>query len=281
VIQIVSNSNPLPNRNDLDLLATSYALQYQNAVPFPSIVIEDFFDKSLLDAVLLEFPDLSGIKAEEYRNKREIKLQGKGERFFGDETKRLMHFLNSEVFLDFLQTLTGIEERLIGDPYFIGGGQHETKTDGFLKIHADFNKHKTLGLDRRINVLIYLNKDWKEEYGGHFELWDRNMENCVKKVRPDFNTIAIFSTTDFSYHGLPDPLSCPENMSRKSLALYYYSNGRPNSEIIPGNQVHGTIFKARTDNASDRAALNALNDPKGVLRKFIPSCILKLIRKIK
>lgn len=97
-----------------------------------------------------------------------------------------------------------------------------------------------------------LNKDWKSEYGGHFELWDKEMTQCVKKVLPSFNTIALFSTTDFSYHGLPDPLQCPENMSRKSLALYYYSNGRPTEEIISGQENHGTLFKARKNSEEDK-----------------------------
>ncbi|MGH2611796.1 MAG: 2OG-Fe(II) oxygenase, partial [Rhabdochlamydiaceae bacterium] len=109
-----------------------------------------------------------------------------------------------------------------------------------------------IGLDRRINVLVYLNKSWKDEYGGHFELWDRDMKNCVNKVPPTYNTMAIFSTTDFSYHGHPDPLQCPQDMSRKSLALYYYSNGRPAEEI--SLEKHTTLFQQRTDNKADGKA---------------------------
>lgn len=102
-----------------------------------------------------------------------------------------MHFLNSEPFLEFLQILTGIKEPLIGDPYFIGGGQHEIKKGGLLKVPADFNKHQKLDLDRRINLLVYLNKEWKEEYGGNFELWNKDMSKCKKNL-PLFNRIAIF-----------------------------------------------------------------------------------------
>ena len=273
--------SPLSTNQELIDLAESHAQEYKSADPFPSIVFREFFDATYLDTILSEFPDLSNQESEKYENKRESKLQGKGELFFGEETKRFMHFMNSHPFLNFLQVLTGIEEPLIGDPYFIGGGQHETKKGGFLKIHADFNKHKTIGLDRRINVLVYLNKEWKEEYGGHFELWDRNMEKCKKRVLPAFNTMAIFSTTDFSYHGLPDPVTCPESMSRKSLALYYYSNGRPDQEILAGDQLHGTIFKARKNNDNDKAALNILNNPKGVLKEFIPPILLKMMTKRK
>lgn len=272
--------NLLPNKNDLAELAESLSADYQGNNPFPNITINGFFDEKLLDKVLSEFPDLSKRESEKYSNKREMKFEGKGERFFGPETKKLMHFLNSEVFLDFLQIVTGIDERLIGDPYFLGGGQHETKKGGFLKIHADFNKHNTLGLDRRINVLIYLNKDWKDEYGGKFELWDKNMERCVKSVAPTFNTMAIFSTTDFSYHGLPDPLTCPDNMSRKSLALYYYSNGRPSSEVMAGSELHGTIFKARKDSETDKASLNIFNDPKRFIKALMPKKLVRLLRSL-
>jgi hypothetical protein len=109
-------------------------------------------------------------------------------------------------------------------------------------VHADFNKHSTYDLDRRLNLLLYLNKDWPEEYGGHLELWDRQMQKCEAKVLPIFNRVLIFGTTDFTYHGHPDPLRCPEGVTRKSLALYYFSNGRPAEEVTGG---HSTIFRAR------------------------------------
>ena len=98
-------------------------------------------------------------------------------------------------------------------------------------------------LDRRLNVLIYLNKNWKEDNGGQLELWDKNMIKCVKKVIPLFNRMVIFSTTSFSYHGNPNKVKCSINDSRKSLALYYYSNGRPSSEMELGG--HSTIFRKR------------------------------------
>ena len=112
-----------------------------------------------------------------------------------------------------------------------------------MGVHVDFNKHGRYQLDRRLNLLLYLNKDWQEDYGGHFELWDRDMKNCVQKVLPVFNRVAIFSTTEHSWHGHPDPLNCPEDRSRKSLALYYYTNGRPSDEEA---EQHSTVFKART-----------------------------------
>jgi hypothetical protein len=218
---------------------------YNTATPFPSISFNNFFNPDFLDLVLDEFPDLSEKKSSRKHSlPTQIKFGG-GEELFGPETKNLLYYLNSAPFLIFLQTLTGIDETLIGDPYFVGGGLHEHKRKGLLKVHADFNVHPTLKLNRRLNLLVYLNKNWKEEYGGHFELWNRNMTKCEKRILPAFNTMAIFSTTDFSFHGLPDPLNCPEDMSRKSIALYYYTNGRPENEVIKGQEDHSTLFQER------------------------------------
>ena len=144
---------------------------------------------------------------------------------------------------DLLQELTGIEEAIIPDPHFEGGGLHQITPGGYLKVHVDFNRHSRLNLDRRINLLIYLNKDWQEEYGGNLELWDRNVSTCHRKILPIFNRCVIFNTNDFSYHGHPDPLTCPEGRTRKSLALYYYSNGRPASDL--SGRAHSTVFRAR------------------------------------
>jgi len=149
--------------------------------------------------------------------------------------------MNSQVFLQFLQNLTGIEG-LLPDPRLQGGGMHQIERGGRLGVHVDFNRHRTSKLDRRLNVLLYLNKDWSEDYGGHFEMWDRQMERCVQRVLPIFNRLVVFSTTETSWHGHPDPLTCPEDRTRKSLALYYYTNGRPDSEVA---ETHSTKFRTR------------------------------------
>ena len=91
------------------------------------------------------------------------------------------------------------------------------KNGGYLNIHADFNQHPQMKLDRRLNILIYLNHNWKEDNGGHLELWDKNMKKCEKKILPIFNRMVIFITTDFSYHGNPNKIKVDENNSRKSI----------------------------------------------------------------
>jgi hypothetical protein len=131
-------------------------------------------------------------------------------------------------------------------------------------------------------VLVYLNKDWKEEYGGHFELWDREMTRCEAKISPEFNTLAMFTTTDFSNHGHPDPLNCPEDRSRKSLALYYFSNGRPASEINPELREHSTLFRERGGNDEDKHAF--AQAPRYKLKDFAkdvtPPIVIKGLKRL-
>lgn len=255
---------------------------YLNADPFPHITFDDFFDESILNKIADEFPDLSkqrNVSVFDGYNERK-KLATRGEELLGEATKILVHYLNSQPFLGFLQELTGIEETLLPDPYYIGGGYHEIKPGGLLKIHADFNKHETTKLDRRINLLIYLNKDWDESYGGYLELWDKKMTKPGEKLLPVFNRVVIFSTTDFSYHGHPDPLTCPENRSRKSLALYYYSNGRPASEISGAD--HSTIYVNRGGVRNDTLkAKSALTILKGLVRDIVPPILFKTAKRIK
>ena len=223
-------------------IAESSRTSYAGAKPFPHVVFDDFFDPALLDLVLAEFPKPGEIKWKRFDNEREIKLASAAESSFGPATRLLLYHLNSITFLEFLGSVTGIAN-LIPDPCFEGGGLHQIVRGGKLGIHADFNKHTRYGLDRRLNLLLYLNKDWREEYGGHLELWNRDMTRCEAKVLPVFNRIMVFGTTDFTYHGHPDPLQCPEGMTRKSLALYYFSNGRP-AEEVSGR--HTTLFQERT-----------------------------------
>ena len=262
---------------DLQAVAAARREAYAKGNPFPHLSFPDFFNPLMLEEVLAEFPDLAALDTIRYNNPNEKKFASKGETGMGPKTLAFIHFLNSAPFLEFLQALTSIEETLLGDPYLIGGGLHEIKKGGLLKVHADFNKHNRTGLDRRLNVLVYLNKEWKEEYGGYFELWDRNMEKAVQKVLPTFNTLALFSTTDYSYHGHPDPLNCPEDRSRKSIALYYYTNGRPAAEINPALLEHSTLFKARKGHETEVVA--EAKNWKQTLKQFIPPILVDLIKK--
>lgn len=228
----------------MDDLARRLAGAYRSADPFPHVVIDDFFEPSVLKATLAEFPGPNGIDWRRFDDYHEVKLASREESQIGPATQALLQRMNASPFLVFLERLTGIDG-LLPDPHLEGGGLHQILPGGKLGVHADFNRSLRLKLDRRLNVLVYLNEGWREEFGGHLELWDRSMKACVRRVLPVFNRMVVFSTTDFSFHGHPEPLTCPEGMTRKSLALYYYSNGRPAGEVQEGE--HSTLFRLRPD----------------------------------
>jgi Rps23 Pro-64 3,4-dihydroxylase Tpa1-like proline 4-hydroxylase len=215
------------------------AAQYRDAQPFPHIVLDGLFDDQALDAVLREFPSPESMKWNRFDNPLEKKLGYFHATSTPPETIRaFLDRMNSFEMLLWLEALTGIDG-LIPDPYFGGGGLHQIEPGGFLKVHADFNVHPKLKLDRRLNMLIYLNKEWREEYGGHLELWDPDGRSCVKRILPLFNRTVVFSTTDRSYHGHPHPLTSPAGTTRKSVSLYYYTAGRPEEER---SAPHDTVF---------------------------------------
>jgi Rps23 Pro-64 3,4-dihydroxylase Tpa1-like proline 4-hydroxylase len=142
----------------------------------------------------------------------------------------LLNFLNSKEVLTYLEELTGIPD-LIADPGLYGGGVHRILSGGKLSVHADYNFHPVTKLHRRVNLLLYLNKDWKEEWGGDLQLWNKDMSMCVKKILPIFNRAVIFNITSEAYHGHPGPLKSPEGIDRLSFALYYFTKERPIEEL--------------------------------------------------
>jgi len=152
--------------------------------------------------------------------------------------------------LAWLSELTGIEG-LVSDDTLEGGGLHQSPRGGFLNVHADFTMHHHhKNWRRRINLILYLNEGWQEEWGGSIELWDREMKRCEARVAPLLNHALIFNTDQHSFHGFPDRLSCPEGVSRKSLALYYYT-----PEVNVKTAGKSTNYRARPSDGRLEAAL--------------------------
>ena len=261
--------------NEKYLNVDSFKTKYINNDPFPHIIFDNFVKEDLLENISLEFPNLQDLNEYiQFQNPKEIKFASKGSRHFSPSAKLLLGYLNSDVFLRYLQSLTNIKETLISDPYFEGGGYHEIKRGGFLEVHADFNKHFFIDLDRRVNLLLYLNKGWEPKWGGSLELYDKNnLQKPYKEIDPIFNRCVIFNTTSESYHGHPKPLICPKNTSRKSIALYYYSAGRP---IEEKNENHSTIFRPGLGGKPT----TYLDKTKKFLKLFIPPILFRLKSKI-
>jgi len=233
---------PISQENLSRLAATE---NYRTAAPFPHVVIDDLFNARALDRVLSEWPELGmpDIDAYDDGTYSKGKYASNARTRHGPYTRFFLSSLGEPRFLEALEKATGIEG-LIPDPYLWGAGLHFTGVGGKLAIHADFNKHVKFKLDRRINLLIYLNHGWTDENQGWLELWNRDMKSCGKRILPSFNRTVIFSTTDNSYHGQPEPIQGPPDLFRKSLALYYYSNGRP-AEEITGRDPNDTLWQER------------------------------------
>jgi hypothetical protein len=245
---------------------------YCFAEPFPHIVLDDFLPQAVAELALEHFP------AETMRSDKtfEMGYAGLHKRQIlpedcDAEARKLFHFFNSRPMLEFLEGISSIQG-LIPDPYFVGGGYHETLRGGKLGIHADFRINEQLHLSRRMNVIIYLNKNWEKQFGGFLELWDRKMTAKVREVEPIFNRCVIFNTDEDSYHGHPDPLLAPDGVPRRSIALYYYTASKDIYKELPNNS---TIYHARPqDDAGTRREARLLRLDQH-LKQWVPPALLR------
>ncbi len=215
---------------------------YKNAKPFPHVVIDNFLDKNVAE---LAYKDVQYIYPNEkwwkYESPLERKYATDKWELFPSNIRLLLAYLNTGMFMKTFEEISGIKS-LIPDPNLRGGGIHCILPGGKLDVHSDTGKHPDLGLYRRLNVIIYLNKNWKDSYNGHLELWNKDMTKCEQKISPDFNRMVMFETSKYSFHGHPETLTCELGDSRKSLALYYWT-----STIPEGHEINegATDFRAR------------------------------------
>ena len=203
-------------------LGKDLAETYAAGDPFPHIAIDNFLPEELVSLCLEHFPKAPDPDSFSFdRNQERLKTSYHPDHL-PPRLRALFYAFNSRPFIKVVENVTGIKQ-LIPDPYFLGGGFHETANGGHLSMHADFNHHKPLNLERRVNVLIYLNEDWKEEYGGQLELWTTDMKERVQSYMPTVNRCVMFTTTQQSMHGHPKPIAHPDGITRKSIALYFYT----------------------------------------------------------
>jgi Rps23 Pro-64 3,4-dihydroxylase Tpa1-like proline 4-hydroxylase len=260
----------------LEALAQAKAEEYKANQPYPHIYFDNFLPLDVAEAALRDFPEPKEVDWHSYKDvNQHKKLAFDAVERLPASIRDVLYFLNTRPMLKFLETLTGIQS-VLPDPNYVGGGLHQIRPGGLLEVHADFSYHKGLRLDRRINVLIYLNKDWKEEYGGHFELWDREVKRAEKKILPIFNRCAIFSTTSVSFHGHPEPLACPPDRNRKSIATYYYSNGRPEEDPELTHK-HEVAFQQRPGVNRVKASLGV----RKVIKSLVPPIFTDLYRGLR
>ena len=245
--------------------AAPFAEAYQGENPYPHGSYDNFFPPEVLDRVKEELKSLPEAESSFDRAQEKLKTSYIPERL-PKYTRQLFYALNSRPFIAFLEELTGIDG-LIPDPYFMGAGIHVVANGGHLDIHADFNHHGKMNLERRLNVLIYLNKDWQEEWGGSFEVWDKNMTAKVNSFVPVFNRMACFNTSSDSWHGNPETVNSPTGEPRMSIALYYYTATWDESR-----KSHSTLFKPRPGSTDQRDNVEARHEK---MRNFLPPVVYR------
>lgn len=229
------------NFNSLIERQNEIKADYQSKKIFRYVMFENFFQADKAEVVLQNYPTIQDGK---WDGTTYLDQKNKFQKTKFDENSamdRVFKELNSTEFLKWLQNITEIEEELLGDEDLFGGGLHQSTNGAFLNVHVDYNIHPKTKYHRRVNVLVYMNKDWKEEYEGHLELWDlsNNQKNLIGKYAPMFNRCVIFETNEVSFHGHPKPLRTPADVNRKSIATYYYTKTRPAEEIT---QDHNTVY---------------------------------------
>jgi Rps23 Pro-64 3,4-dihydroxylase Tpa1-like proline 4-hydroxylase len=226
------------------------ANEYRANQPFPHIHLSDFLDADLARRIAKEFPRPTDTSWIQYKHYNENKLGKTNRAEFPPLIGQLIDELNSAEFVSWLSQLTGIPN-LMPDPSLEGGGMHQTERGGFLNMHADFtHHHHHPNWRRRCNLILYLNEGWKQEWGGAIEFWDREMKQCAAKVFPLLNHAVIFNTDEESYHGYPDSITPPEGVTRKSIALYYYTE-EADSKFTP----RSTNYQPRPEDGRLRSSL--------------------------
>lgn len=223
--------------------------QYRENWPMPHVMVPDFLDGALARDLAREFPAPTTAAWTQYKHHNENK-QGMAKRaLFPQLLGQLVDELNSPAFVGWLTALTGIEG-LVADPSLEGGGLHQSGRGGFLNVHTDFSHHHYhKQWHRRVNLILYLNPGWNPKWGGAIELWEPSMQRCAAKYPPLLNHALIFNTDENSLHGFPEPLTCPEGVSRKSLALYYYTVDQH------GVKPRSTDYRARPVDGPAEAAM--------------------------
>lgn len=261
----IDPENLLISTNQAREAAAPFASTYQSAKPYAHAGFDNFLPPQILDRVREELRELPEAETMFDRPQEKLKSSYQPERL-KPYTRALFHALNSKPFLAFLEELSGIDG-LIPDPYFAGGGIHVVANGGHLDIHADFNHHGKMNLERRLNVLIYLNRDWREEWGGSFEIWNREMTDKVASFVPLFNRMVCFSTGSDTWHGNPEPVNHPDGEPRQSIALYYYTATWDSTR-----KSHTTLFKPRPGTADQRDRMVARH---ALLQDLLPPVIYR------
>jgi hypothetical protein len=242
---------------------------YKNAKPFPHVVIDNLFSESLLDDLVQETPPIDDDFWVHHDNDHEEKYGLRSAVELGPIGFQLTAFLHSASFLYFLSELTGIWQ-ILPDPYLQGAGYSLIPHGAKFDVHCDRNVAYETGLRRRLALIIYLNKDWRHEYGGQLELWSQDGTRCEAVVEPVFNRTIVFAVDEGCYHGVPSPINTPFRGSRKSFLLYFHTAETAGGTVVPHTSIWSPAF-----NAKRKAGF------RGLVRDLTPPLLLRSFRKFR
>lgn len=275
------------NWPSLDSHLAAYRAQFNSAKPFRYVVIEDLLDPEAVKRIEAGFETALSHKdhgsAKSHKNVL-LKTGTPNLKLMTPDQAGFFEAINSDRFLKFMTEITQVDP-IYPDPQLNGGGLHSSVQGGFLNVHTDFNFHILDGTHRRLNLIFYVNSEWREEWGGALELWNSDVSVCGAKMFPKFNRAVLFETSEISFHGHPIPMTCPLEVSRKSMAVYYYSDWPAGLErraktnyVLTPDQV-GTL-KSLIAQAIDAGAQN-FEEAAEKIPGFQPAHIKKLFSEVK
>lgn len=223
--------------------------------PFDHIIVDNFFTDTIAHTISNQFP-ISENFWHHYNNKIENKKVCNHWDKFPKETYQAFWELCSVPVVECLSKK--FNTNLIADIGLNGGGWHLHGNGGKLNVHKDYSSHPKLNFQRKLNIIIYLSEVWEKSWNGHLELWsDHNQQpkECSKIVEIKFNRAVIFDTTQNSWHGLPETINCPDNIYRKSLAVYYLSEKTEGTD-----NRYRALFAPHKEQKEDQDVLNLIKE---------------------
>jgi 2-oxoglutarate-Fe(II)-dependent oxygenase superfamily protein len=248
----------------------SLSSNYRSAKPYPHLVLDNLFSEGLLERVVHEMlpPGEANWVYHDDDHIRQCNLRSAID--LGEASSQLVALLHSANFLYFLSEVTGIWE-LLPDPYLQGAGYHLIPRGGKLDVHVDRNTAYSTGLIRRLSLLIYLNKDWRREYGGQLELWSKDGKRREVIIEPTFNRTTIFQITDDNYHGVPSVVACPEGRSRNCFVAYYHTVKFPGiKQVRPHSSIYAPSFYRQRKSGF-----------RQLVKDLVPPIVLRVVRKLR
>ena len=225
--------------------------RFNEAQPCRHLALPNFLDQRLAEELHGNFPKIKSLNVKRKSLNEDKSEDYHFERWHPSFTK-LREVVAGEEFSKWISAVTGVEGLHTTDDS-LGSGVHQGKDGSYVDVHIDVNMNPEKGLWRRVNLLIYLNRFWKPEFGGDLELWNKEMTTCEVKVPCDFNRAVIFYTDENSPHGYAR-INVPEGETRKSFYTYFYT------PIGEGFRYSDSRFVSRPDDAVGKKIVTGIKE---------------------